>query len=373
MMGPGLFFHRYALLAACLVLAACSLPRGAALQSEVLATADDETAAFAVYPVTRDLLPAIGQWPLTGEQHFSWISRGQRGGRHPIAAGDQLDLQIWDSGENSLLTGAGQKVVGLQKLVVDPDGRIFVPYLDRVEVAGSSTEQARMRIQDQLAVLIPSAQVQLGLTAGPNSSVSLVGGVGQPGSFPLPDQGLTVLNLLSLGGGVSEALKNPQIRLMRGGEIYGTSVARLFAEPGLDTSLRGGDKVIVQEDKRYFLSLGAAGSEAIHPFPKDVVTGLDALSIIGGISDARADPKGLLILREYPSSAVAASTGQGPGKAQVVFTLDLTTADGLFSARKFRVNPGDLILATESPVTKTQTILGLIGSSFGVANAASGI
>jgi polysaccharide biosynthesis/export protein len=51
----------------------------------------------------------------------------------------------------------------------------------------------------------------------------------------------------------------------------------------------------------------------------------------------------------------------------VVFTLDLTSADGLFSAGQFRIHSGDLVYATESPVTRAQTILSLIGSAFGVA------
>jgi len=159
---------------------------------------------------------------------------------------------------------------------------------------------------------------------------------------------------------------NPQVRLMRGGEIYGTSVARLYAEPGLDTTLVGGDRVIVEEEARYFLSLGAAGSEALHRFPKDTVSALDALSIIGGVSDDRADPKGILILREYPASALSGQ-GRRPPQTRIVFTIDLTSADGLFSAGNFRIMPRDLVYATESPVTATRTIIGLLGASLGLA------
>ena len=81
----------------------------------------------------------------------------------------------------------------------------------------------------------------------------------------------------------------------------------------------------------------------------------------------RGDPQGILILREYPDSAVRAGV-RGPRQTRVVFTLDLTNSDGLFSARNFEIAPKDLVLVTESPVTNTRTILGLIGSVFGVAN-----
>ena len=55
----------------------------------------------------------------------------------------------------------------------------------------------------------------------------------------------------------------------------------------------------------------------------------------------------------------------------MVFTIDLTTADGLFSARRFYIEPEDVVLVTESPVTKAQTIFGLIGGLFGLARSAT--
>jgi polysaccharide export outer membrane protein len=86
----------------------------------------------------------------------------------------------------------------------------------------------------------------------------------------------------------------------------------------------------------------------------------------------RANPEGILILREYPASAVSAGV-RGPRRTRVVFTLDLTTSDGLFSARNFFIQSGDLVLATESALTDTRTILGLVGSVFGLVNAAGNL
>jgi polysaccharide export outer membrane protein len=57
----------------------------------------------------------------------------------------------------------------------------------------------------------------------------------------------------------------------------------------------------------------------------------------------------------------------------VVFTFDLTSADGLFAARQFQIQSGDTVLATESPVTNARTILGLFGSVFGVTAQATAV
>ena len=362
-----------AILTLCLTLAACSLPRGAALQSEILKGSEAEVPEFAVYAVNKEFLPIAARWPETGASRHSWVPASAGPSNRIIMAGDTIELIVWDSEENSLLASPGQKSVPLQRLTVSADGSVFIPYLERVEVAGKTPERAREEIQNRLTEVTPAAQVQLALTSGRRNAVSIVGGVNAPGTYPMPDRNYSVLDLISQGGGVSAALQNPQISLQRGGHVYKTSVAQLYAKPNFNTRLRGGDKVILQSDDRYFLSLGATGSESLFPFTKDMISAMDAVSIIGGLSDTRADPKGILILREYGSRAVSADQSRGPSNERVVFTMDLTTADGLFSARKFWINPGDLVLATESPITKVQTIFSLVGGAFGLAKSAGNL
>lgn len=350
-----------------MVLAACShLPRMAPVEREIVAAADQDNADFAVYAVDRGFLPIVAEWAHTGRREMNWIPTSGGARTQVIAVGDQLEITIWDSNDSSLLSPDGQRQVQIQALTVAPDGTIFVPYVGNTRVSGLTLQSAREHLQDEIDLVVPSAQVQLNLVEGRTNSVDLVGGVGAPGAYPLPDRNYTVLNLIAQGGGVQAELVNPQVRLMRGGNIYGTSVERLFSNPNLDTLLQGGDQVIVEADRRYFLSLGAAGQQSQHHFPQDHVTALDAMAIIGGVQGARGDPGGILILREYPDTAVHGGD-RGPDQARAVFVVDLTSADGLFSARNFRVHPGDLVLVTESPITSAQTILGLIGSAFGLA------
>ena len=227
-------------------------------------------------------------------------------------------------------------------------------------------------MQSALETIVPSAQVQLSMSQGRSNSVDLVSGVPKPGAYPLPDRNFTVLSLLAAGGGISPNLNNPQIRLVRGGAIYGTSVNRLLDSPNLDTLLRGGDQVFVEEDQRYFLSFGAAGKEDLHIFSKDAMSAMDAVSIMGGIADGKADPQGLLILREYNPSALRTGV-RGPRQTRVVFTVDLTSADGLFSARQFQINPDDLVMVTESPINDALTVSNIIGNLFGVFSRAGAI
>ena len=357
-----------------LVAACSSVPRGAGFQSEVLAasnagelTGEDPVYDFAVFEISRDILPTLAHWPQNGSHKYHWINRQVQPASSIIAPGDVLDVAIWDAEENSLLTSAGQRVARLQAIAVNSDGRIFIPFVGNMKVSGMSPQTAREQIETQLIATIPSAQVQISVVPGRANTANLVGGVNAPGVYPLPDRDYTLLSLVAQGGGVRSNIKSAQVRLMRGPVVYGISLERLYADPKLDTTLIGGDLVVVEEDDRYFLSLGATRSEALHNFPKDRVTALDALAIVGGVSDARADPQGILILREYAMSAVRPDLSSGPPQTRVVFTMDLTTADGLFSAAKFDVQSGDLVYATENPVNAAQTVLSIFGSVLGIA------
>ncbi|MEL7097595.1 MAG: polysaccharide biosynthesis/export family protein [Pseudomonadota bacterium] len=361
-----------AIAASLAVLSGCAdnLPRGAPVDREILKEANAPDADFAIYPVTRAFLPSVAKWPRNNERHLGWIGHSHGPNAQVIAPGDNLDIRIWDSGETSLFTGPGQPATDLNGVRVTSNGSVFIPYVGKVNVAGRTPDSARVAIQNSLEDVVPSAQVQVRMSEGRLNSVDLVGGVRAPGAFPMPNRNYSVLSLIAAGGGVDTSIANPQIRLVRGHSIYGTSVDRLYENPRLDTRLRGGDKVIIEADERYFLSLGAAGREALHPFTKDKITAIDAMAIIGGVNDARGDPQGILILRDYPSSAVAPGV-RGPRQQRVVFTLDLTNSDGLFSAGKFEIQSKDVVLVTESPVSNTRTVLGLIGSAFGVANTFS--
>jgi polysaccharide biosynthesis/export protein len=370
-------------LALCLValLAACSAPRSAGLQSEVLAaataaerdapetaTAADEAAlaGFAVEEVTRDSLARLADWPAVGARGYDWIRRQEQPASLLIAPGDTVTVTVWDAGENSLLAGPGSRVAQLQPMQVSSAGEVFLPFIGTIRISGMSQSSARERIEERYAETIPSAQVQLAVEPGRANTASLVAGVAAPGVYPLVDRDVTLLALLSLGGGVNPGLTNPQVRLFRGDQVFGISVARLYEDPGLDTTLEGGDRVIVEAEDRFFLSLGATGSEARHLFPQDRISAIEALSVVGGVTDDRADPQGILILRRYPEDSLRRD-GSGPPVRRVVFTIDLTSADGLFSAGEFRIMPGDLVYATESPVTAARSILGLLGSALGIA------
>ncbi len=374
-MGIGLFIRMrlITLLLVVLSVSACSLPRGAAVQSEVLREKDSAEPTFQVVEVTRENLPGLLSWA-SYDWHAGnhWPDTSHGSNSSVIRTGDLVNITIWDSQENSLLTNPGQRFTKIDGLEVDPQGSIFLPYVNKVGIRGLTPSGARSKIQQRLEPIMPSAQVQLRLQQGRDNAVDVVGGVAKPGAYPMPSRNYNILNLLADAGGVVPTLRNPRVRLLRGSKTYEISAEVLLANGAKNALLLPRDTVVVRPDDRSFTALGASGVENLIYFPKDFVSALEAVSLMGGLSDSRADPEGVLVLREYDATAIRPS-GSGPTMQQVVFTLDLTSADGLFAARKFHIQPGDTVLATESPVTSAQTVFGLIGAVLGVSAQATAV
>lgn len=364
-------WRKLAALSALLVLTACALPRGAAVQSEVLREQSSEQPTFQVVAVTRENIPDLSRWPASGwHGHYHWPKASDGSNASVIRTGDRLDVTVWDSQDNSLITNPGQRFTEIKGVEVDSKGSIFLPYVNKVGVRGLTTAGARSKIQNRLEPIVPSAQVQVSLQQGRDHSVDVVGGVANAGAFPMPSRNYKILNVLADAGGIQTGLRNPQVRLLRGSKTYEISAEELFANGSRNALLIPRDTVIVEQDDRSFTALGASGIENLIYFPKDHLTAIEAMSLMGGLSDNRADPKGVLVLREYSARQVKPGGG-GPDMQQVVFTFDLTSADGLFAAKKFRIQPNDTVLATESPITSARTIFGLIGSVLGLSGQAS--
>lgn len=341
-----------------LVLGACALPRGGATQNELTNPDVAAAADVSVIQVSRDNIPAVNLWSKGVGATNNWPI-ASRFGRRGIAPHDTVDIVVWDNDTNSLLATIGQKSVTLDKVHVNTGGQVFLPYVGAVRIGGMSANAARLKVQEAFETIVPAAQVQLKWNLGSRNSVDLVSGFRAPGTYPMGFDTLTILDAISIGGGVNPALRNPRVRLQRGGKSYAMSLSRLYDSANHNIHLHGNDKVIIEDDRRAFVALGAQGAEQLVNFSKDRITVLEAVSIAGGLSPNRADAEGVLILRTYPKFATQRSS-YTPEHARVVFVFDLTAPEGLFSAKNFQILPGDVVFASESPLVKWNAPLGLL-------------
>lgn len=359
------------------LVASCGLPRVGPNKREIFAgSVQKEGDAFVVQVndrVTRAtaVVPALG---------FSdaFLNAGVVGS-DTISSGDTLGLTIWENVDDGLLASTGANSTILEEVQVDGSGFIFVPYAGRVKASGNTPEALRRIVTDRLKDQTPDPQVQVRRLAGDGATVSLVGAIGGQGVYPIERPTRTLSAMLAQAGGVTIEPEIAQVTVIRGNHTGKVWFQDLFRHPRFDIALRGGDRILIEGDTRSFTALGATGSQSRVPFESQTLSGIEAIAQVGGLMSTSSDPTGVFILRNEPADIANTVLGRNDlqGPQRMIYVLDLTKPNGLFTARDFSVRDGDTLYVTEAPFTQWSKVISALTGSLGavdtLASAPSGL
>ncbi len=342
--------------------AACGLPRSGPNKSEIFAGSVLREGDAFIVAVNDRVTRATAVVPALG---FSDALRtAGRLGADIINPGDVLTLTIYENVAEGLLAAQGQNVAVLDEVQVDGAGFIFVPYAGRVRAAGNTPDQLREAITRLLDAQTPDPQVAVRRVAGDGSTVSIMGTVGAQGVYPIQRPTRTLATMLANAGGVSIEPDIAQITVTRGNQQGSIWLTDLYEHPVLDIALRNGDRILVKEDSRRFVALGATGTQNLVPFRTRTLSAIEAIAQVGGLNPNLADPTGVFIFRNEPAAIANAVLGRNDlvGDQRFAYVLDLTQPTGMFMARDFAVRDGDTVYVTEAPFAQWQkTIAALTG------------
>jgi len=160
--------------------------------------------------------------------------------RYDLNPGDVLAISVW-------------KEEGLERQVlVLPDGTISFPLVGEIAAAGRTTLEIQQAIIARLEPYIPDPVVTVSVVSVGGNRIYVVGEVNAPGAFQ-PATPITVIQALSLAGGLTEFASYERIKVLR--TVDGAQVALPFdyaqveRGQGLETNieLRTGDVVMVPE------------------------------------------------------------------------------------------------------------------------------
>jgi len=360
------------LVAATSVLASCGLPRVGPNKSEIYAGSVQRQGDAFVVTVNDRVTRATAIVPSLGFSEA--FQNAGVVGSDVINPGDTLGLTIWENVDDGLLAGEVSNSTVLEEVQVDGSGFIFVPYAGRIKAAGNSPDAIRRVITERLADQTPDPQVQVRRLAGDGSTVSLVGAVGGQGVYPIERPTRTLSSMLARAGGVTIQPEIAQVTVLRGGQQGKIWFQDLYKNPRMDIPLRGGDRILVEEDTRAFTALGATGTQARVPFESQTLSAVEAIAQVGGLRSASADPTGVFIFRNEPEEIANQVMGRTDltGAQRLVYVLDLTGPNGMFMARDFVVRDSDTLYVTEAPFVQwDKTIAALTGSLSTVATVAT--
>jgi polysaccharide biosynthesis/export protein len=123
-------------------------------------------------------------------------------GDYTIGPDDILSIVFWRDKEMSA------------DVVVRPDGRVTLPLVNDVVAVGLTPEQLGGRIREEAAKYVEEPNVTVVVKQINSRKVFISGMVGRPGAYPLSGA-ITVLQMLSMAGGVNEFADDKKIMIMR--------------------------------------------------------------------------------------------------------------------------------------------------------------
>ncbi|ANT59577.1 MULTISPECIES: polysaccharide biosynthesis/export family protein [Roseobacteraceae] len=361
-----------ALLAAVSILASCALPRVGPNKDEIYAGSVMREGDAFVVSVNDRVTRATAVVPALGfSEQFQ--SAGVVGS-DTIQPGDTLGLTIWENVDDGLLAAAETNATSLEEVQVDGSGFIFVPYAGRIKASGNSPETVRRIITDKLSEQTPDPQVEVRRLAGDGSTVSLVGSVGGQGVYAIERPTRTLSSMLARAGGITIQPEIAQITVLRGGQQGKIWFQDLYKDPRYDIALRGGDRILVEEDTRAFTALGATGTQARVPFETQTLSAVEAIAQVGGLVPTSSDPTGVFVFRNEPADIANQVLGRSDliGAQRMVYVLDLTKPNGMFMARDFVVRDQDTLYVTEAPYAQwSKVISALTGTLTAIATVST--
>ena len=295
-------------------------------------------------------------------------------GSDTIRPGDTLGLIVYENVEDGLLTNTGASASLIDEVQVDSSGMIFIPYAGRIRAAGNTPEALRRVITARLDEQTPDPQVVVRRLAGDGATVSVVGGAGAQGVYPIERPTRMLSAMIASAGGVLIDPEIARVTVTRGGRSESVYLSDLYKSPALDIALRDGDTVFIEQDTRSFTVLGATGTQNRMEFETEVISAIEAIAQVGGLNPVQANPTGVFVFRNEPEAIARAVMGRDDliGTQRMVYMLDLTEPTGIFNARDFVIRDGDTVYVTEAPIVGfNRSIAALFGSLGPVRQAQS--
>lgn len=344
-----------------------------------------------------------------------------------IGVGDVVLLATKSAGSTvEELTGLLAAQNRRQGYTVRDDGRIAIPEIGQIDIAGLTVEEAEARIFEVLVRNQIDPAFSLEVSDFNSQRVAIGGAVGNSTLIPLTLKPLTLSDALTAAGGIQ--IRNEEfgsIRIYRNGTLYQIPVKDFFEDPALQRRLLlDGDAVYVDtsydleqalsfyrqrldviqqrsqarsqalseleteislrrgllteqrtnfearrdlgaEERDYVYLTGEVNKQSRFALPYGQQASLaDVLYENGGYNNATGSSRHIYVLRP--------SNNPAEFGAVTAWHLDATNAVNFTLATRLEMRPNDIVFVEEQPITKwgrsLQQAFGLLGTAATAAN-----
>jgi len=356
-------------------------------------TAEDITAAsrplkngetrFALVDVNPAIVSAMENWTVVS-------LRGSFGQQRPavvqgIGVGDVVQIVVWEAAAGGLFSAPasdrlspGSRSAVIPEQAVGRDGAVTVPYAGRIRVVGRTPEEVEQEVVNKLANKAVEPQALVTVTKNVANTVTVIGEVTLGARVPLTSRGDRILDVIAQAGGTKAPAYETFLTLMRDGRSVRVPLQAILSDPAENVFVRPGDVISVAREPQSFTSAGATGKNSVVPFEAVGITLEQAIAHSGGLSDQRADPAGVFVIRferplDYDKLGLSRPQPGDFPQVPVIYRINMRDPGGFFLARRFPIRNKDILFVSNAPVADLQKVMGIVWGFVGAAATVVGV
>lgn len=356
----------------CLLVSCANLPTSGPNKGSIEKVEQQNTNVPAVQLIKLDD-KVIGDTPFQ-VQSFKQLGSSKQHYQGVVNAGDLLDITLWEAPPailfGSVLSESGissSQSTRLPEQMVSNNGRVTIPFVGSLRVAGKTPEQIQTDIVNRLQSIANQPQAIVRVVKNNSANVTVLT-KSSAVRMPLTTYGERVLDAVTAAGGTSGELQDIAVQLTRNNQVKTISLAKLAREPQENILLRSGDVLSLINNPLSFTAMGAVGNSKEIRFSAEGLTLAEAIGRLGGLNDDRADPRGVFIFRYVPFEEMPLSKQnewQAKGyhngmKIPTVYQANLLEPQSMFWIQQFPIKDKDIVYVSNAPLAEYQKFIRMI-------------
>ncbi|WP_068089328.1 polysaccharide biosynthesis/export family protein [Polycladidibacter stylochi] len=339
---------RFSFVLCTLLLASCSsLPAFGPSADDIQASSmptfvvSDSLLPYQLIDVSGNIMPVLKQESRQFPNNF--IKQQFLTSDEVIGPSDELIIKFWEMSREGLFSYNDNDDSAFT-LTVSNSGDINPPYVGNIHVSGLTKKQIRKKLLAMYRGKAIDPEVNIHVKKVVGRGVSVLGDVKRPGRVDIPANGLRLLDVMAMTGGVIGPTWENVLTIKRKNISFPIRYDYVLDRDINNVVLLPGDVVQVERTPRKFSVYGAVSKTGNFAVNKPVVKLSDLLATSGGLNDNLAEARSVFIFRENKYTKENSPTK--------VYRLNFERPDAFILASKFMLSEGDIVFVATADASE---------------------